>query len=60
MPLDREPTRDGNVQFCVVGGDEIATVLNAADQAAAVIAGIPLYLSHFVTCPNAGAHRKRG
>lgn len=61
MPIDREPNAaKGNVQICVIGGEEIAAVLGPADVAAAQAAGIVLYTSHFYTCPSAATHRKRG
>lgn len=58
MPLDVEPSADGNVQLCMVGGEEVATVLGAGDRAAAQLEQIPLYVSHFATCPFAAQHRK--
>jgi hypothetical protein len=58
MPLDPEPATEGNVQLCMVGGEEIAAVLGSADRAAAQLEQIPLYVSHFATCPNAALHRK--
>ena len=58
MPLDPEPTPEGNIQLCIVGGEEIAAVLGAGDRAAAQLEQIPLYVSHFATCPNAAEHRK--
>lgn len=58
MPLDVEPSRQGNVQLGWVGGEEIAIVLGRqADIAGCVVGGIPLYLSHFATCPSAAQHR---
>ncbi len=57
MPLDAEPTRNGNVQLGWVGGEEIAIVVGPADAVAAQAAGIELYLSHFATCPSAAQHR---
>lgn len=58
MPLDPEPSQKGNVQIGHVGGEEIAIVVGPADAVAAQAAGVELYLSHFVTCPNAAAHRR--
>lgn len=49
MPLDEEPTSDGNI----VIEQGIARVVGPlfAD-------GRPLHKSHFATCPNAAQHRK--
>ncbi len=59
MPLDVEPTRDGNVQLGWVGGEQVAIVLTReADRAGCLVDGIPLYLSHFVTCPDSAALRR--
>lgn len=58
IPLDAEPSPKGNVQIGVVGGEVLAIVVNAEDAAACQIQGMPLYLSHFATCPNASDHRK--
>lgn len=59
MPLDAEPVKDGNIQLGFVGGEEMAIVLtNPADIAGCQVDGIPLYVSHFATCPNAAAHRR--
>lgn len=51
IPLDPEPKLGGNVE---VVNDSIARVVPPADRAER-----PLYVSHFATCPNAAAHRKR-
>lgn len=51
--LDAEPTDNGNVQIGYVGGVEMALVLSVEDQAAAVAEGLPLYLDHHATCPQA-------
>ncbi|MBN1628154.1 MAG: hypothetical protein JW990_00170 [Thermoleophilia bacterium] len=57
MPVDEDPTPEGNV--VVVG--KMAKVCKNAAAAEALYPGQPRYLSHFVTCPQAGAwrnHRK--
>lgn len=56
MPLDAEPSADGNVQL--VGPHEAAVVLAGLDLYAAQQAGVPLYVSHFATCPHAANHRR--
>lgn len=58
MPLDLEPSRDGNVDLVWIGGERFAVVLGPGDAVAAQASGHELYLSHFVTCPNAAAHRR--
>lgn len=50
IPLDPEPVYDGNV------------VLEAHGALARVVAprrDVKRHISHFVTCPNAGQHRRR-
>ena len=49
MPIDPEPAPNGNVRVDVV-----------ANAVEVVPAGshVPLYLSHFATCPSAAKHRK--
>lgn len=56
MPLDAEPSADGNVQL--VGPHEAAVVLAGLDLYAAQQAGEVLYVSHFATCPHAANHRR--
>jgi hypothetical protein len=58
MPLDAQPTRTGNVQLGLIGGQEVAIVVNTADALAAQAAGLLLYASHFSSCPNAAQHRR--
>lgn len=55
MPLDPRPTSDGNV---VLDNQGAAVVL--ADEALAAMrdGGVPLFTSHFATCPNANEHRR--
>lgn len=58
-PLDPEPVKDGTIQLVIVGGVEMAIVLtNPADIAGCQVDGIPLYQSHFASCPNASAWRR--
>lgn len=58
MPLDVEPSAEGNVQLCMVGGEEIAAVLGGEFRAAAQLEQIPLYVSHFASCPHGKQWRK--
>lgn len=57
MPVDPEPTRDGNVILSSEGGERTARVLPSG---APPPPGRQLRTSHFATCPNADRHRKRG
>ncbi len=57
MPIDPEPSELGNVR---VFGDGRCAALGLTDIEAYRLAGIPLYLSHFATCPHAARHRRRG
>lgn len=58
IPLDAEPASDGNIRLGLVGGEEMAIVLSAADVAGYQVDGLALYKTHFATCPNAAAHRR--
>jgi hypothetical protein len=55
MPLDAEPSERGNVR---VAGNGEAHILDAVFAADARSAGVPLFLSHFATCPEAAQHRR--
>ena len=61
IPLDAEPnvTR-GNVYVTGEGATLQATVLDNALAQRFREDGKLLYLSHFASCPNAQAHRRRG
>ena len=50
MPIDSEPCEDGNV--------DISTGRAVYVKAGETLPGIPLYKSHFASCPNAKQHRK--
>lgn len=51
IPLDAEPTEDGNI--VILDGE--ACVIPKGTY----LAGKPQYRSHFATCPNAARHRRR-
>jgi hypothetical protein len=56
MPIDAEPSATGNV--LLTGRNDrgpVARVLGAGESG---VAGTPLYLAHFASCPNAKQHRK--
>lgn len=55
MPVDPEPRVDGNL--VLVEGD--GTVPHARVLKRGEVVDVPRYVSHFVTCPQAGIHRKR-
>lgn len=58
MPVDPEPSSDGNVQLTAHGDLLFAHVLGTHHAAAAREHDTPLHQSHFATCPNAAQHRK--
>ena len=52
MPVDAEPAENGNVELVDQG-----RVKRAIVHAQPSFGSGPLYLSHFVTCPEAETHR---
>lgn len=61
MPIDTQPTPNGNVQFLASSdgdGTPLAKVLTSheRDQCGP---SVKLYTSHFATCPFAQEHRRR-
>lgn len=52
MPVDREPTPEGNL---LLRGDGTVHVVAEGE----VLPGMPLHTSHFVTCPERDSWRKR-
>lgn len=56
MPVDAEPTADGNVELAVgaLGRGVVATVLTGPS-----LMSTPLRTSHFATCPQADEWRSR-
>lgn len=50
IPLDAAPHPDGNVELHPDG----RAVVNSGP-----LIGVPLYRSHFTTCPHAAEHRRR-
>jgi hypothetical protein len=64
IPLDAEPTEGGNIIVQVLGPDrEIAHVETAVEKVerhnCPIPAGRVAFVSHFATCPQANAWRKR-
>ncbi len=65
MPVDAEPSGAGNIQLVDRRGKIVAQMLggsakNIRDAAWALTGKHTLRTSHFATCPNAAAHRRRG
>lgn len=54
MPLDAEPSAKGNIALA----DGVAVYLTKDALAQAAGWGTPLFLSHFVSCPQAARHRR--
>ena len=60
MVLNADPDPGGNILVRVLDGPRrVATVLPPARAAAEQTTGTTLFTSHFATCPNAEAHRRR-
>lgn len=57
MPIDHKPVADGNVLVDDRGGEVKATVTGRLTLEEVV--PLPRYVSHFSTCPEAKAWRKR-
>ena len=53
-PIDAEPSERGNIRLF---GDGRYVVLNRDEADRYRLAGTPLYVSHFATCPSAGKYR---
>lgn len=54
-PLDAEPSDKGNVEVTYDTGQPVGTVVTNEDR----LFPVPLYLSHFATCPDAESHRRK-
>ncbi len=66
MPIDADPAPDGNLYFpqdepglFPVDEAPAEPTVRAVTVARPAPAGVPLYLSHFVTCPAADDFRRR-
>lgn len=57
MPVDAEPVDGGNVTLAVPTDSRAKPLATVHGQAP--LGATSLYLSHFVTCPQAGEWRKR-
>jgi hypothetical protein len=62
MPVDAEPSEKGNLVLFSRGEQKplVLSLTNLNDKArdAAKRHGVPLYVSHFFTCPQADAWRR--
>lgn len=54
MPVDADPSPAGQIRLDGTFG----VVLDTDQTIAARLAGEPLFISHFATCPDAGQHRR--
>lgn len=60
IPVDEDPSDEGNILIDVERCQLVAKVFKNADAAREFAPEEPRYLSHFVTCPQAGEWRRRG
>lgn len=60
IPVDEDPSENGNIVIDVVDSQLVASVFKNAEMARAFSPEEPRYVSHFVTCPDSGEWRKRG
>jgi hypothetical protein len=62
IPLDAEPVANGNLVFRLAAGDDGSEVIYVRAPSEGGLIGDEYagrrFISHFVTCPNAGQHRK--
>lgn len=60
-PIDAEPADNGNVRITERKfGPPYADALSPIEALAAQNSGETLYVSHFVTCPEAASFRRKG
>jgi hypothetical protein len=59
MPLDQQPSAQGNIELRLERARWRANVLSPAELELLKGQGLELRTSHFVTCPNAAEHRRR-
>ena len=57
MPVDSAPTPDGNIELIPKGPGTVRAEVRPADHP--WVEHLPRFTSHFVTCPQAGEHRRR-
>lgn len=56
-PVDVRPAPNGNI---LIQDDGTARIVSRPELDTLRASRVPLFLSHFATCPNAAQHRKRG
>lgn len=59
MPVDLDPTKDGNLSITEGIPKPTAVVLTLGQAAGMRAAGLPTYKSHFATCPYADEFRRK-
>ena len=59
MPVDLDPTTDGNLSITEGIPKPTAVVLTLGQASGMRAAGLPTYRSHFSTCPNADEFRRK-
>ncbi|UVT24951.1 hypothetical protein NXT08_22380 [Rhodococcus pyridinivorans] len=59
IPVEPASTPNGNLMLSTVAGVRLAAVVKGSRRDALAAAGVPLYLSHFVSCPQASQWRNR-
>ena len=59
MPVDADPSPDGNVAVVREGAGEAPPVVRVLPAGDLPLNLVVLYTSHFATCPNASQHRRK-
>lgn len=61
IPVEPDPTPHGNLTLYPMADHpgRLAIVSTGSRRSALAAAGIPLYVSHFVSCPNSNEWRNR-
>lgn len=59
MPVDEAPVPDGNVTVIEDDSDAGVPIVRVLGATRDLFASGPLYVSHFVTCPDAAEHRRK-
>lgn len=59
MPVDAEPSPDGNIVLDDLGDDRLTPLAIVVDPGEPMLGDPPRYMSHYATCPDAERWRKR-
>ena len=59
MPIDEWSRPDGNIREVDRGDEILVEILGRKEAQRLRDEGVPLFRSHFATCPNAAKHRRR-